>query len=169
MSSCAASCSICCRRDSCASATSDSSPTATALRSCRCACDCSADHSKTQLRRHHRPPIRPTHSGIVQSAAEPCASSSGSPQRNSCFALRLNQTAAQHETLFTSSALARASARSQIPCLICRGLLGRLSLQPSADTPSRCSTASSHRQSGTSTPFSRCLIPPQPLRPIQNT
>ena len=46
MSSCAASCSICCRRASCASATSASSPTATALRCCRYASNCSAAQRK---------------------------------------------------------------------------------------------------------------------------
>ena len=55
---------------------------------------------KIQLRRHHRPPIRPTHSGTARSAAQPCASSNGSPLRNSCFARHLNQTGAQHEPLF---------------------------------------------------------------------
>jgi hypothetical protein len=60
---------------------------------------------KTPLRRHHRPPIRFTHSGTAQSAAEPCTSSNGSPPRNSCFALHLNQTGAPHEALFPSSAL----------------------------------------------------------------
>src|ERR1035437_3079866 len=138
MSSCDASCSICCHRGSCASATSDSSPTGTALLCCRCACGCSADHSKTQLRRHRRPQIRLIHSGTAQSAAEPCASSNGSPLPNSCFAPHLTQNGALHEHLFPSSASHRASARSQITCLICPGLLGRLSLQPSTDTSSRC-------------------------------
>ena len=73
---------------------------------------------KTQLRRHHRPPIRTTHSGTARSAAAPCASSNGSPPRNSCFALHLNQTGTPHEPLSTSSAFARASARMRIPCLI---------------------------------------------------
>ena len=113
MSSCAASCSICCRRASCASATSDSSPTATALRSCRYASNCSAAQRRSLLRRHHRPPIRLIHSGTAQSAAQPCASSNGSPLRNSCFALHLNQNGTQHEDLSTSSAFARASARTQ--------------------------------------------------------
>src|ERR1700722_14768816 len=117
MSSCDASCSICCRPVSCASATSDSSPTGTALLGCRCACDYSADHSKAQLRRHQRPQIRSIHSGTALSAVEPCASSNGSPPRNSCFALHLNQTATPHEALSTSSTLARASAHTRIPCL----------------------------------------------------
>jgi len=153
--------------DSCASATSDSSPTATALRSCRCACDCSADHSKTQLRRHHRPPIRPTHSGIVQSAAEPCASSSGSPQRNSCFALRLTRPLHSMKRYSHPRPL-RVLRRVRRSLSHLSGLLGRLSLQPSADTPSRCSTH--HPPSKRHIhPIQRCLIPPQPLRPIQNT
>ena len=164
MSSCAASCSICCRPASCASATSDSSPTATALLFCRCACDCSADHRKTQPRRHHPPPIRPTHSGTAQSAAEPCASPNGSLLRNYCFARRRNQTGALHETLSTSSALTRASARSRILCLICPRLLGCISLEPPTDTSFRCSTAPSHRQSGTSHPT---RLAPDPSAPVQ--
>ncbi len=104
MSSCADSCSTCCRRASCASATSDSSPTANELLCCRCACNCSADYSRRPLPRHHRPPMRLTHSGTARSAEEPCASSNGSPPPNSCFALHLNQTGAQHEALSTSSA-----------------------------------------------------------------
>ena len=129
MSSCAASCSICCRPVSCASATSDSSPTATALHCCRCAGDCSADHSRTQLRRHQRPQIRTIHSGTAQSAAEPCASSNGSPPRNSCFALHLNQNGTPHEALSTSSTLARASAHTRIPCLFLPKPLGCQPLQ----------------------------------------
>jgi hypothetical protein len=113
MSSCAASCFICCHRVSCASVTSDSSPTVTALRSCRCVCDCSEEHRKTQPRRHQRPPIRIL-SGTARSAAQPCPSSNGSPLRNSCFARHLNQTGVQHEALSTSPALVRASARSRI-------------------------------------------------------
>src|ERR1700677_1663883 len=118
MSSYAASCYTCCRRASCASATSASSPTGTVLRCCHCAYYCSGDHSKTQLRRHHRPQIRLIHSGTAQSAAEPCASLNGSPLPNSCFAPHLNQNGALHEPLSTSSVFARASARTQILCLI---------------------------------------------------
>jgi hypothetical protein len=158
MSSCDAFCSICCHRGSCASATSDSSPTLSALRCCRCACDYSADHSKTQLRRRHRPQIRLIHSGTVQSAAEPCASSNGSLPRNSCFARRLNRTGAQHEVLLTSSVTARASARTQIPCLIWSGLLGWLFLLPSTASLS-CFTQPSHRRSRTS----------YPTRPVPDT
>ena len=96
-----------------------------------------------QLRRHHRPPIRLTHSGTARSAAEPCASSNGSPPRNSCFALHLNQTGAQHEALSTSSAFARASARTQTPCLICpeTALPGCL-FSSRTDSSLRCSAAS---------------------------
>src|ERR1017187_10056857 len=85
MSSCAASCSICCHLALYASATSASSPTATAPRCCRCAGGCSADHCKTQLRRQQRPQIRIIHPGIAPSAVGPCASSNGSPLRNSCL------------------------------------------------------------------------------------
>src|SRR3984885_8205341 len=118
MSSYAASCSTCCRRASCASATSASSPTGAVLRCCHCAYDCSADHSKTQLRRHHRPQIRLIHSGTAQSAVEPCASLNGPPLPNSCFAPHLNQNGASHEPLSTSSVVDRASARTRTPCLL---------------------------------------------------
>src|ERR1035437_1749435 len=118
MSSCDASCSICCDLGSYASATSASSPIATALLCCPCALDCSADQRKRQRRKHLRPQIRLTHSGTALSAAEPGASSNGSPPPNSCFALHLYRTRTQHEDLSTPSAFARASARTKIPCLI---------------------------------------------------
>src|ERR1035438_2597501 len=92
MSSCAASCSICYRRASCAFATSDSSPIATAPHSCRCAFNCSAAQRSKLLSLHHRPLKTRTPSGTAQSAAEPCTSSSGSLLHNSCFAHRRNQT-----------------------------------------------------------------------------
>jgi hypothetical protein len=41
-----------------------------------------------------------------------------SPLRNSCLARRLNQTGTPHESLSTSSAPDRASARSRTPCLL---------------------------------------------------
>src|SRR6202453_5272144 len=118
MSSYAASCYTCCRRASCASATSASSPTEAVLRCCQCAYYCSADHSKIELRRHHRPQIRLIHSGTAQSAAEPCASLSGSPLPNSYFAPHLNQNGAPHEPLSTSSVFARAAARSRMSSLL---------------------------------------------------
>src|SRR5450432_85725 len=130
MSSCAASCSICCRHGSCVSATSVSSPIATAPRCCRCACSCSADYCKTQLHRHHSPQIRLIHSGTARSAVEPCASSNGSPLRNSCFAHHLIQTDALHEALSTSSACACALAHTRIPCLFQPKPLGCQPLQP---------------------------------------
>ena len=152
MSSCAASCSICCRPASCASATSDSSPTATALLCCRCAFDCSATQRRWLLRQHHHPPIRLTHSGAAQSAVEPCASSNGSPPRNSCFALHLNQTGALHEALSTSSASARASARTRIPCLFRPKPLGCQPLQ-------RPHTASASQHRCSIPPFSHPTLP----------
>ena len=164
MSSCAASCSICCRPASSASATSASSPTVNALRCCRCACNCSADHRNTQPRRPHHPPIRPTHSGTAQSAAEPCASSNGSLPRNSCFALHLNQTSAQHEALSTSSALARASARTKIPCLIRSKPLSCQPLQAPHPPPAGHRTAPSGLQAIGSYPTQS---PPDPSAPAQ--
>src|SRR5664280_266719 len=134
MSSCAASCSICCRQDSCVSAISVSSPTATAPRCCRCACSCSADYCKTRLHRHHSPQIRLVHSGTAQSAVERCTSSNGSLLRNSCFAHHLIHTDALHEALSTSSACACActcaSAHTRIPCLFLPKPLGCQPLQP---------------------------------------
>jgi hypothetical protein len=169
MSSCDASCSICCRPVSCASATSDSSPTGTALRCCRCACDYSADHSKTQLRRHHRSRIRLMHFGTVQSAAEPCGSSNGSLLPNSCFDHHHNQTSTQHEALFKSSLTARVSERIQIPCPIWRGWLGRLALRTSTDASLWCLAHPSQRHNRTSNPTWPVPDPLHPLRPIQNT
>jgi site-specific recombinase XerD len=46
----------------------------------------------------------------IQPAAEPCASSNGSPPRNSCFARHLKWTAALHEPPSASSIQTRASA-----------------------------------------------------------
>ncbi len=164
MSSCAASCSTCCRPVLCASATSDFSPTATALLCCRFACDYSADHSKTQLRRHHRPQIRLIHSGTAQSALEPCASSNGSLPRNSCFGHRHNQTGTQHEALCKSMVTARLSERMRIPCPIWRGWLGRLPLRPSTGASLRCFTHPSQCQIRTSYPTPPVLDPPAPAQ-----
>jgi hypothetical protein len=169
MSSCAASCSTCCRRASSASATSDSLPTATALLCCRCACGCSADHSKTRLHRHHRLQSRLIHSGTVQSAVEPCASSNGSPPRNSCFALHLNQTGAPHEALSTPSAFARASARTQT--LVSTNKTFSPASLSSRRIERRPTIAPLHPAFKPSNPaqLSLCLIPLHPLRPIQST
>ena len=149
MSSCAAFCSICCRPASCASATSASSPTGNAPLSCRSASNCSAAQSNIDCFGGitvHRSAL--THSGTVRSAVAPCTSSNGSPPRNSCFALHLNQTGAQHEPLSTSSAFARAPARTQIPCLISAETTRvTQSLQPSPDVSLRCFIAPSGPQS----------------------
>src|ERR1700722_1873063 len=117
MSSCAASCSMYCRPASCASATSGSLPTATALLCCRCAFDSSATQRTWLLRQHHHPPIRLTHFGAAHSAVELRTSSNGSPPRNSCFAPHLNQTDALHEAPSTSSTSAHASEHTRVPCL----------------------------------------------------
>jgi hypothetical protein len=68
------------------------------------------------------------------------------------------RTGAQHEVLLTSSVTARASARTQIPCLIWSGLLGWLFLLPSTASLS-CFTQPSHRRSRTS----------YPTRPVPDT
>lgn len=164
MSSCAASCSICCRPASCAFVTSDSSPTATALRCCHSAGDCSADHCKTQLSRHHRLQISLSHSGTAQPAVEPCTSSNGSPLRNSCFALHLNQTSALHEALSKSAAFTRASARLRIPCLIRPEPLACQSLQPPHQPSPSHSTAPSGFQANESYPTQSVPDPPAPAQ-----
>ena len=131
-------------------------PTATALHCCRCACGCSADHCRTQLRRHQRQQIRTIHSGTAPSAAAPCASSSGSLLRNSCFARPLNQTGVQHEALSTSPALVRASARSRIPCLF-------------RSKPFRCQTLQPLHQVSASqhaAPYSPSVIGCSPTRSV---
>ena len=101
-----------------------------ALLSCRYASNCSAAQRGSLLRQHHRPQIRLIHSGTAQPAAQPCASSNGSPLRNSCFARPLNQTGVQHEALSKSPAMVRASARSRIPCLFRSKPLRCQPLQP---------------------------------------
>src|ERR1035437_3117717 len=70
------------------------------------------------------------HSGIAPSAVGPCASSNGSPLRNSCFARHLNQTGTQHEDRSTSSAFAPSSAQTRIACLFWPRHLGCQPLKP---------------------------------------
>src|ERR1022692_4158823 len=164
-SSCAASCSMYCRLVSCASATSDSSPTGTVLRCCRCAFDCSAAQWKGQLRPHHRPPARLTRSGTVQSAAEPCALSNGSPRLNSSFAHHRNQTGALHESQSTASALARALARTQIPCLNWPRLVRYRSLHLPHDPSVRRFPTQFIHPSGSSYPLQRVHALTKHIRP----
>ena len=122
------------------------------------------------LRQHHHPPIRLTHSGTAQSAAEPCASSNGSPPRNSCFARHLNQTDALHEALSTSSTSARASARTRIPCLFRPKPLGCQPLQrPHKASASQHAAPSGPSIIATLPNSALCLIPLHPFRPIQST
>src|SRR5277367_5964500 len=159
MSSCAASCSMYCRPASCAYATSDALPTATALLYCRFAFDSSATQRRWLLRQHHHPPIRLTQSGTAQSAVEPCTWSNGSPPRNSCFARHLHQTDALHEALSTPSTSARASGTGG-------------SLVSSGQNPSHASLSNVHirlqranmmlhpaLQSSDAAQLSLCLIP----------
>ena len=100
------------------------------LRYCRSASNGSAAQRKTQRRQMNRLRKRSTHSGTAPSAAEPCASSNGSPLPNSCFAPHLNRNGALHEPLFPSSASHRASARTRIPCPIRPKPLGCQPLEP---------------------------------------
>jgi len=129
MSSCAASFFTCCRPASSASATSDSSPTGTALRSCRSASNSSAHQRSSLLQLHHPPPKTLTHSGPALFAEEPCTSSNDSPLRNSCSAPHQNQNDVLHEPISASSPSTRASARTQISCLKRSKALCQLSLQ----------------------------------------
>src|SRR5664279_1757580 len=154
-----------CRPVSCASATSDSSPTGIAQRCCRCAFSGSAGQSKGRLRQHHRPPKRLTHSGSAQSAVEPCTSSNGSPRLNSCFAHHRNQTGALHESQSTASALARALARMQIPCLNWPRLVRYRPLQLPHDPSVRRFQAQFIHQSGRSYPLQRVHALTEHVRP----
>src|ERR1700732_3610921 len=164
MSSCAASCFICCHPVSCASVTSDSSPTAIALRFCHYAANCLAAQKRYLLRQHHRPPIRTTHSGTALSAAQPCASSNGSPPRNSCSARHLNQTGTQHESPFTSSTSIRASARTRILCLLWAKPLGCQPLPPLHRPSSNCRTTPSGRKATGPCPTRSVPHPSAPLQ-----
>ena len=96
---------------------------------------------------------------------EPCTSSNGSPPPNSCFALHLNQTGALHEPLSTSSAFARASARTQIPCLIRPKLLRHRSLQPPHHALGDASPLHSDIQAADPTQHSLLPDPSQPAQP----
>src|ERR1035437_2919391 len=154
-----------CRLVSCASVTSDSSPTGTAQRCCRCGSSCSADRRKQHLRRHLLQPKRLTRCGTVQPAAEPCTPSNGSPRHNSCFAHHRNQTGALHEPQPTSSALARALARMQIPCLNWPRLFRYRSLQLPHDPSVRRFQAHVIYQSGRSYPLQRVHALTEHVRP----
>src|SRR5664280_3747023 len=149
-SSCADSCSICCHVASSASATSDFSPTGNAPSSCRSASNCSSAQRTYLLHRHRRPPISLSRYGTVQSAVEPCTSLNGSPRLNSCFALHLNPSSAQHESLSTSSASTRAPAPTEIRCLVEPGVLYYLFFQPMPNASVQPFAASPRPQSGRS-------------------
>jgi len=163
-SSCAYSCSMCCRPPSCVSATSASSPTDDVPLCCRYASICSEALSRQPLRRPRRLLTTLIHSGAARYALAPCMLSNVSPPRNSCFALHPNQTGAPHETLFPSSPADRAPVRMQIPCLISTEMPGQLSVAYTPDALRPRFTAPSHLQSATS-----CLSPllPQISAPDQ--
>src|ERR1035438_2630953 len=154
-----------CRRASSEFVTSDSSPTGTVLRCCRCAFECSADQRKRQLLLYHCPRNRLTHSGTVPSAVEPCTLSKGSPRRNSCFAHHRNQTGALHESQSTASALARALARTQIPCLNWPRLVRYRSLQLPHDPSVRRFPTQFIHPSGSSYPLLRVHALTKHIRP----
>ena len=79
----------------------------------------------------------------------------GSPRLNSCFAHHRNQTGALHESQSTASALARALARMQIPCLNWPGLVRYRSLQLPHDPSVRRFQPHFIHQSGRSYPLQR--------------
>src|ERR1035441_7512556 len=112
MSSCAASCSTCCHAASCASATSDSSPTGNALRCCRSASSCSPVQptARIELRRPLRIILARLPTGTVPSAEALCTSWNGSPQLNSGCVLHPSPTYVPHETAIPTSISPHASA-----------------------------------------------------------
>jgi hypothetical protein len=103
--------------------------------------------------------------GTVQSAVATCTSLNGSPPHNSCFALHLNRNRALHEPLSTSSAFARAMARTQIPCLIRPETLCQLFLPRLPNAAERCFTAPSEPQSRSSYPSQRLRESWTPAQP----
>src|SRR5487761_499277 len=113
MNSCAASCCTCFRKASCAFATSASSPTADALRSCRFAFICSARHRKPSNR--WQPPR--TIFDFVPSVVGRCGSSKGLLLPRSNFVLPLACLRLPHETTLHHTESLRASARSVSLCL----------------------------------------------------
>jgi hypothetical protein len=140
--------------------------TATAPHSCRSAPNCSAAQRRQLPRTLHRPPTRFTPSGTVRSAADPCASSNGSPQPSSCYAHHhRKQTGALHESLFPSPASHRAPARTEIPCLNWQKLLRHSSYQPSHNTAVRRFQAQVRHSSSTSHLYQRVHTPTRLARP----
>src|SRR5208337_3884868 len=116
MSSCAAFCSTCCRADLCVSATSAFLPTGDERNFSHCVSTCSSNQSSHQHAPFHRlPPPLPCY-GLVPSAAESCALSSGFPLRNSSSGLRPIPDGAQHEFTSPASNLPRAPARTVPLC-----------------------------------------------------
>src|ERR1017187_5126697 len=118
-------------------------PTAPRLREHNCFTDIAAHRSA--LSRY----------GTVPSAVEPCTSLNGSPRLNSCFALHLNPTSAQHEPPSASSASTRAPARTEISCLIGPEVLCHLFFQPMPNASVRRFPAPTRPQSGRSYPSQR--------------
>ena len=115
MSSCAASCCTCFRKVSCASATSDSSPTADVPRSYHFAFICSAQHrrqSKTYPAARTQVIV-----GSARNVADRCRSSRGLLLSRSNSVLHLPWSRLPHETTLYSTNPLRASARSVSLCL----------------------------------------------------
>ena len=91
--------------------------------------------------------------------------SNGSPRLNSSFAHHRNQTGALHESQSTASALARALARTQIPCLNWPRLVRYRSLQLPHDPSVRHFPTQFIHPSGSSYPLQRVHALTKHIRP----
>jgi hypothetical protein len=96
------------------------------------------------------PPARLSRYGTVHSAVEPCTALNGSARLNSCFALHLNSTGAQHEPLSASSTSTRAPARTEISGRLAPGVLCHLFFSPIPNASVRHFAAPIGPQSGRS-------------------
>jgi hypothetical protein len=85
--------------DSCASATSASSPTGDVPRCCHSASNCSQVQRSSPRAPHPSPPISPVplHTGTAPSAEEPCTSSNDSRRLNCSYALHRLSMDMPHE------------------------------------------------------------------------
>ncbi len=117
MSFCGAFCCICSRAASYASATSASSPTATAPACCLFASNCYAVQPN-KLCQQPPPHFSSVRTGVAHSAAEPCLSSNESPRHSCCSAPHRRLSGAQHEPLSLSSVLSHSSECTAKLCLI---------------------------------------------------
>src|SRR5712664_1774568 len=115
MSSCAASCCTCFRKDSCAFATSASWPTDDAPRSCHFFFICSAQHRR-QSKTDQTPKTQVTF-GSAQNVVDRCRSSRGLPLSRSNSVLHPPRSLLPHEATLDNTKFLCASARSVSLCL----------------------------------------------------